>query len=79
MPSLAHLDGFFPKEVSVRLGRRVQTSVRGGLHFLGSPRAVRVEGWCAEAPEEVKVGCRGVGDLADVGIQCRTAGRLSTR
>ena len=57
MPLLAHLDGFLPKEVTVRLRRLVRTSVCSGLHLGGRPRAVSAEGWRAKAPEEVKVGC----------------------
>ena len=69
----AHLDGLFPQEVSVRLCRRVRTSVRSGLHLIGRPRAVGAEGRRTEAPEEVEVGGRGVGDLADVRVQRRAA------
>ena len=43
------------------------------VHLIGRPRAVRAEGRHAKAPEEVEVGCRGVGDLADVGVQRQAA------
>ena len=45
------------------------SSVRGGLHIRRRPRAVRAERRRTDAPEEVEVGRRGVGNLTDVGVQ----------
>ena len=73
MPLLAYLGGFLPKEVLVRLGRRVWTSVCSGLHLGRRPRAVRAEGWRAKVPEEVKVGCCGVRYLTNIGVQRQMA------
>ena len=52
---------------------RVRTSVRSGLLLDGRPRAVCAGGRRAEALKEVEVGCRGVRNLADDGIQRRPA------